>query len=872
MDIQVNRLSSDKIVEILNLSQNATAIYTGDDIVIQMANNAMISIWGKNRGVIGQPLIQAVPELLGQPFIGMLQQVWRTGVDIEGQDTPAQLMLDGQLQTRYFDFAYRSIKNHAGATECILHTATDITEFRLNREAAARAVEQEEALNHEQNLNEELKAVNEELRLTQDSLQELNEELEERVANRTWALTESKKSLHIALAEQKEARKKLEDSLKQNRQLIQLLEASDELVIMTDLLGNVVYMSARTMALLGWTSLNGMNMLDALYDGEHAYARQVLPEIMANDQSTHEVRFWNRLTGEIIWVDLNIIKLTDTQSGQVTALATISPNITARKRQEFEMNALNDKLAAANAELAAAIEEQHAINEQLIHTNDKLFEYQHQLKDETSQKQVVIERLNASEQNLRNMVRQAPVGMCIIEGDPLYTVEVNDSFLEIIGKSREQMMSTPYWVVNAEAAPYYEPITTSVMLTGTTYHAKEHEVMLIRNGIEEVVHVDFVYEPMLDNNRKTFAIMIVAIDVTDKVLARRKIEHAEESLRLATEAAEMGTYSMNIRTHEFAASARTKQLFGFEADHDMTYQACMSQIREDYRDTVTSSVDAAVSQGHRFEMEYPVVGFTDGKERWIKGIGMVRHDSHGKDSIFTGIIIDVTEQKKDEQRKNDFIGMVSHELKTPLTSVNAYLQLLQSRARKTADTFTVGALDKSVVQVKKMTTMINGFLNVSRLESGKIQIDKQRFDMAALIKETEDESIVMFSTHRVIFAPVEPTFVFADRDKIGQVVTNFIGNAVKYSKVGSTINVACINVDGAAQVSVSDTGMGIKPQDLEHIFDRYYRADNNNHIAGFGLGLYLSAEIIQRHQGKIWAESEFGVGTTFYFTLPLHQA
>jgi two-component system sensor histidine kinase VicK len=167
--------------------------------------------------------------------------------------------------------------------------------------------------------------------------------------------------------------------------------------------------------------------------------------------------------------------------------------------------------------------------------------------------------------------------------------------------------------------------------------------------------------------------------------------------------------------------------------------------------------------------------------------------------------------------------------------------------------------------------MINGFLNISRLESGKIHIDRQTFDVARLLKETEDETLATISSHKVIFESTEATFVNADRDKIGQVIHNLISNAIKYSPVGSVVNVACFRADGNACISVQDHGMGIKADDLPKIFDRYYRVEGQHmhSTSGFGIGLYLCSEIVRRHQGEIWAESEFGKGSTFIFSLPL---
>jgi len=467
------------------------------------------------------------------------------------------------------------------------------------------------------------------------------------------------------------------------------------------------------------------------------------------------------------------------------------------------------------------------------------------------------------------MVKQAPVGMCILQGEPLYAVEVNDSFLELIGKSRESLVEKPYWEVISEAAAFYEPITTQVMATGETYNADEHELILIRNGREEIVNVDFVYEPMLDELKKPYAIMIVAIDVTDKVSARKQLQRTEESLRLAMEAAGLGSFSINPDTKEFKASPSMKSFFGLNDNEKITFATAINQIREDYRPEVLRQMEVSFLGQTRFDMEYPILGYNDGQIRWVRAMGKMQITDGTK--AFTGVLNDITERRKDEERKNDFIGMVSHELKTPLTSMRGYVQMLLLKMRKLNDEFAISSLEKTNTQIGKMTKMINGFLNVSRLESGKIHIDHKVFDLAELVKETEEESLSTIASHTIIFAPVEETIVNADRDKIGQVINNLISNAVKYSVAGSTIYVACVTIDNRALISVRDEGMGIKPQDASKIFERYYRVEGTQmfSISGFGIGLYLCAEIIHRHEGEIWVDSDFGKGSTFSFSLPV---
>jgi two-component system sensor histidine kinase VicK len=192
------RFSSEELLKVLSLSHNATAIHTSMALTVQMANDAMLAIWGKDKSVIGLSLEEALPELKGQPFIGMMQNVLQTGISHQDVDTPANLVVNGRFQTFYFDFEYRAIKNEQGETYCILHTATDVTQEYLNRQALLTAQKTGEALAREQALNEELattieelSATNEELKATQHKLLQLNTELEDRVQRRTAALAES---------------------------------------------------------------------------------------------------------------------------------------------------------------------------------------------------------------------------------------------------------------------------------------------------------------------------------------------------------------------------------------------------------------------------------------------------------------------------------------------------------------------------------------------------------------------------------------------------------------------------------------------------------------------------------------------------------
>jgi two-component system sensor histidine kinase VicK len=361
------------------------------------------------------------------------------------------------------------------------------------------------------------------------------------------------------------------------------------------------------------------------------------------------------------------------------------------------------------------------------------------------------------------------------------------------------------------------------------------------------------------------------MDITDIAINRQQLEASEERMRLAIDSAELGTWFINTETREITSSPRVKEMYGFYADEEMSLDAAMAQIAPEYRDMIAEAINAAIDKGESYDVQCPIIGFHDGKLRWVRATGKLYAGELNQTPIFSGTIADITAQKQNEQRKNDFISMVSHELKTPLTSLNGYVQILQTKARKANDHFTTGMLDRSYHQIRRMTKLIYGFLNVSQLEAGKIQIERKRFDMAVLLKDVQAGIVQEATSHKIIFDPVMQTWVNVDQDKIEQVVNNLISNAIKYAPPYTTVQIACVTKGEYAHVSVKDEGMGMRLEDQARVFERFYRVEGQQTqtISGFGIGLYICKEIIERHDGQIGVESEPGKGSTFWFTLPL---
>lgn len=356
--------------------------------------------------------------------------------------------------------------------------------------------------------------------------------------------------------------------------------------------------------------------------------------------------------------------------------------------------------------------------------------------------------------------------------------------------------------------------------------------------------------------------------------ATQKVEDGEAALRLAIEAANFGTWFINSKTREFITNVRLKELYGFLPDEEISIEQSLAQITDEYRDLIAIKLENAITNKEDFDVTYPVIGLHDKRFRWLRAIGNLKADPSGEFSAFTGVLMDVTERRAEEQRKNDFIGMVSHELKTPITSLSAIIQVSHAKLKNSEDKFLATAMAKAEAQVRRMTTMINGFLDISRLESGKIIIKKQVFDIGELMHEVIDEIRLTNRTHELKLNACVNTDIYADRDKISSVISNLVSNAVKYSAESTSVTISCSASENEVTVSVTDEGIGIDTPNKGKIFDRYYRVESSStlHISGFGIGLYLSAEIVERHGGKIWVESDPGKGSSFHFSLPRKPA
>jgi signal transduction histidine kinase len=281
-------------------------------------------------------------------------------------------------------------------------------------------------------------------------------------------------------------------------------------------------------------------------------------------------------------------------------------------------------------------------------------------------------------------------------------------------------------------------------------------------------------------------------------------------------------------------------------------------------------VRKAVLAHESFNLEYVINPIGGGKPKWLKATGKSYYDADGKPTIISGTVIDITENKFHDQQKDDFISIASHELKTPVTSLKAALQLMDKIKDNVPPSPMMGKLiEQSNRSMDKVSTLIEDLLNLSRMNEGQLSLNKTHFNLGAALAASCSH-VRIGGKHNLILEQEADIEVYADEHRIDQVVTNIVNNAVKYAPNSRDI-VFSLKIDnGMALVSISDNGPGISADKQEHLFERYYRTDAAGYQnSGLGLGLYISAEIVRKHGGQIGVESEPGKGSRFWFTLPL---
>lgn len=304
---------------------------------------------------------------------------------------------------------------------------------------------------------------------------------------------------------------------------------------------------------------------------------------------------------------------------------------------------------------------------------------------------------------------------------------------------------------------------------------------------------------------------------------------------------------------------------------------------------VISAAIAVIYNGHLLSNFITEISLSDRNFRRVVLIGVVlpimafiigrlkdKSDKHLLNEQLARLKVEKAfeELKRSEQRKDEFVSMASHELKTPVSALKGYTQVLEKRLSSKGDSDTAVFLTKMNDQIDRLGRLVNDLLDVSRMQAGKLELKKERFSISQLIQEIVENNPNVVKNHKVILKSSRKNLsAFGDKGRIEQVLINLLSNAVKYSPQGKEIIIRASNGGGNVQVSVQDFGIGIERVHQKKIFSRFYRVEglDEKNYPGIGVGLHIASEIIKRHGGEIGVESDKGKGSTFFFRLPTKE-
>lgn len=473
-------------------------------------------------------------------------------------------------------------------------------------------------------------------------------------------------------------------------------------------------------------------------------------------------------------------------------------------------------------------------------------------------------------------------GMYLVLSAELIILTASDSYLKAKALNRAEITGRFIFDVFPPdpAVPYELGFAASLQEVLST--GKPHQLPLIRQELPEPGnnahnrqrYMDITHTPFSDEEGEVQYIVQHSFDVTNLVRAKKGVEQREKELwasekhlgfllnampqQVWTATAEgVINYVNQICCFDFGKNAAELKELGWESFvHPEDLPGCVKA----WKNALQTQVEYVV--------EFRLLMW-DGAYKWFLGKAIPLIEN-GTLRLWMGTNTNIDLQKSNEQKKDEFLSIASHELKTPLTTIKAFNQLM----KKTNDMQKLqGFVEKSAANIFRLEKLINDLLDVTKINAGKMSYSMTEFDFGQMLEESVESVQYISPDHELVLQEKVEVSYTGDRFRIEQVLNNFLTNAVKYSPGGGKVLINSRLQQGNVMVSVQDFGIGIASNDLQRLFERYYRADNSAlRFEGLGLGLFISSEILKRHQGSFWLESRLGEGSTFYFRLPLSKA
>jgi PAS domain S-box-containing protein len=612
-------------------------------------------------------------------------------------------------------------------------------------------------------------------------------------------------------------KKKLDKTLISNSPLSEaeyfksIIESSDDAIIGRDLNGTILSWNKGAEKLYGFTKKEVIGKsVCIIFPKDRIFEFDLISEKLKKGLKTRHLETERvTKTGKRVFVSVTVSPIKDKHNNIIGA-ATTARDINERKRLELAQERLLKRVQTA--------------------------------KDEAE----------LSRQHLQDLFKQAPTIVAIHSGRNLVYELVSDELQHIIGKN-VQMIGKPFVEVFPEQTVFLDALKT-VYRTGQTVRLKEYRPNIGKNLGEAKDRIyNIIFQPIHDRDSRVTGVMHLAYDITEQVLSKQKIQEILESISDAF-------YAIDDQWRFTYINKRAEQLWGIERN---------KLLGKNLWDIFPESKGSVGYKKHHFAMKHrQLVQFETLSPLLSAWLEVTICPTKSGLSVY---FRDITERKQLEQRKDEFIAIASHELKTPITSLKMYSQTLERQFKDHSNDTLKKYFETANKQLNRLTEIIHNLLDVSRAQQKKLIYQKLVFYIDDFVTETVENMQLVATRHKIILKGQAHFKVLADRDRIGQVLVNLINNAIKYSPQANKIVVLYKQDKNKVIVSVEDFGFGISKMEQDKIFDRFYQISHPDvkTFPGLGLGLYISREIISQHNGLLWVNSQEGKGSTFSFSLPL---
>jgi PAS domain S-box-containing protein len=490
-----------------------------------------------------------------------------------------------------------------------------------------------------------------------------------------------------------------------------------------------------------------------------------------------------------------------------------------------------------------------------------------------------------SEKKFRLLAENMIDLVALHEPDATYSY-VSPSFSKVLGYSEKELIGTsPYDHFHPDDIPQIKEEAHAKALNGEIVRRCEYR---IRKKSGEYIWFLTKTMPILNEKKEITQLQTVSSDITERKLTEIKLQESERKLNAAEKIAHIGNYEINLAKGTAVWSEETFNIFGMDpqTDKEPNIEEYNNMIFPEDREKLFNHFAESVSEKKKFNLVYRIIR-RDEEIRYVHSLGIIELDSSGEEVMF-GTFQDITESKKTEQvlktseenlrnlntTKDRIISIIGHDLKTPLNNIIGFSSLIEKNPKKYPFEKILEFNSIIYQSANSLSTLLNNLLFWAREQSQQLKRSPKKHNMYAIINDCISFLQQVADKKEISFENKAPSriSVFADEEMIKTVIRNLLSNAIKFSANKQFIKITAEKRGGSVVIGIHDKGIGIKQEKIGGLFEinNEKSTQGTDGEKGTGLGLLICKDFVEKNNGKIWVESEWGKGSDFYIMLPAH--